>query len=251
LTSLGVALAPLGLILIPSFGGLALSQAISAAYHTLVDESNPAAKPRHELFSVQGSYLSPASTDVPTTFVVEDLRSTRTMMTRLVTVSQLFPQKVKPTKPGDTNNASSSSSSSSMQDATAPAPPGVKRKVLIAILDFHAPETPFLTYFRQPLHPGPKSYPSPESLPNSNTTLPRLLSGNPEVLKVMMTQFDLPMRMFEHRPVPSSMGAQNALGFLKTKTSQDELDITKRTYTNWVRVRDNLDGPSETYAALG
>jgi acyl-CoA thioesterase len=230
--------------LIPSFGGLALSQAISAAYHTLVNEGNPAAKPRHELFSVQGSYLSPASTDVPTTFVVEDLRSTRTMMTRLVTVSQLFPQKVKPTKPA-------ASSSSSTQEATAPPPPGVKRKVLIAILDFHAPETPFLTYSRQPLHPGPNSYPSPESLPNSNTTLPRLLSGDPKVLKVMMTQFDLPMRMFEHRPVPSSMGAQNALGFLKTKTSQDELDITKRTYTNWVRVRDNLDGPSETYAALG
>lgn len=213
------------LALIFRFGGLALSQAVSAAFHTLPSSSSASGQDYH-IFSVQGSYLGPASTDVPTTFTVEDVRSTRTMLTRIVTASQVLPS-----KPSHTN----------------PKPDPVTRKVLVCICDFHRPETAFLTYSAPPLHPG--TYPPPTSIKTLEENW-EILPFRPEVLKVFKTQFSLPFRMFEYRPVMTSAGAQNSLGFIDTKTSQDHLELTKRTSTNWIRAREALGTYADRCAAL-
>lgn len=199
-----------------------MSQAVTAAFHTLPPPSSSSG-PDFHLFSVQGSYLGPASTDVPTTFTVQEIRTTRSMVTRLVTASQVIPPK-----------AGSSS---------APA----ARKVLICLLDFHRPEPAFLTYSRPPLHPG--SYASPSTSKPIEEVLDSL-PWDPKVYPVFKKQFELPLRMFEYRPVISSSGAQTSLGFVKVKTAQDNMEITRRTACNWIRARGELSSYDERCAAL-
>jgi hypothetical protein len=196
-----------------------------------IDPTSP-----HHLFSIQGSYLSPSSTDLPTIFTSTDMRTTRTMITRLVTASQDLP-------------------------ATAKSPAS-RRKTLVVILDFHASEPSFLKYSRGPMYAnhesswssktgsGPGQYPPAESLLPSGEAFRKIL--DPKVLEVVLKQFQLPLRMFEHRPIPSSAGAQNALGFAAgMKTTQDDLHLVKRTNTNWLRVTEPLDTYSERCAAIG
>jgi acyl-CoA thioesterase len=193
-----------------------MAQSIKAAFMS-IDPTSP-----HHLFSVQGSYLSPSSTDVPTTFTVQDLRTTRSMLTRLVTASQDLP------------------SSSGSQSQT--------RKTLVVILDFHVPEPPFLEYHKGLMYPG--TYLSPGEVESSTALMSKMAS--PELLAVFKKQFDLPLRMFEHRPVPSSTGAQNGLGFLVgMKTSQDGKELVDRTNTNWVKAKGSLDTYAERCAAIG
>lgn len=211
-----------------SFGGLVLSQSIAAAFLSI----DPSTK--HHLFSVQGSYLSPSSTDVPTFFDVQDLRTTRTMLTRLVLASQDVPSRP------NTASTNSASTQSVPERST-------RRKILVVTLDFHVSEPSFLTYTRGPRYPG--TYPPASSLPTTRESLQKLLS--PKVFAIMMKQFDLPQRMFEHRPIPSSAGAQNSLGFLQTRTSQDEMDLTDRTFANWIRPREKLETYGERCAAVG
>jgi hypothetical protein len=144
------------------------------------------------------------------------------MMTRLVTASQMLP-------------ATSGSASTS-------------RKTLITILDFHVPEKPFLDYVREPLYP--RAYSSPRTLDNSAKVMHEKLQ--PKTFSVVMKQFDLILRIFEHRPDPSSAGAQNSLGFSgKNKTSQDDAPFVQRTNTNWLRATEPLETYGERCAALG
>jgi hypothetical protein len=208
-----------------SFGGLALSQAVSAAFLAL-PPSNSVSGQDYHLFSIQGSYLGPASTEVPTTFTVDDVRTTRSMVTRLVTASQVVPSK--PT-------------------AASPRPAPTKRKVLVCICDFHRPETAFLLYSAPLLHPG--SYPlASECTPLED--LYETLPFAPGVLNIFKSQFGLPSRMFQYRPVMTSAGAQNNLGFLQVKTSQDELELTERTSTNWIKANGELATYADRCAAL-
>jgi hypothetical protein len=194
-----------------------MSQSITAAFMS-IDPSAP-----HHLFSVQGSYLAPSSTDVPTYFECEDMRTTRSMITRLVTASQ----DVDP-KPGAGTGT-------------------IRRKTLVTILDFHVSEPPMLSYNRGPMYPG--TYSSPSSLLGTEERTRQLLP--PDLHAVMMKQFGLLLRLYEQKPVPSSGGAQNALGFSGKGTSQDELDLVKRTNATWIRTREPLDTYSERCAALG
>lgn len=181
-----------------------------------IDPSSP-----HHLFSVQGSYLAPSSTDVPTYFESEELRTTRSMITRLVTASQ----DVKAKGTGATS----------------------RRKTFVVILDFHASEEAFLSYSRKPMYPG--TYSSPSSLASTDELTKKIAPT--EVHAEMMKQFGLLLRLFEQRAEPSSAGAQNALGFLNKGTSQDHLDLIKRTNAIWIRTREPLDTYSERCAALG
>lgn len=123
----------------------------------------------------------------------------------------------------------------------------IRRKTFVVILDYHASEEAFLSYSREPMYPG--TYASPSSLLGTDERTKKLLP--PKIHATMMTQFGLLLRLFEQRPIPSSAGAQNALGFLGTGTSQDELDLVKRTNATWLRTREPLDTYSERCAALG
>lgn len=150
------------------------------------------------------------------------------MITRVVIASQMIPAK-----------ASSSSPSSS--------PNLVNRKVLICICDFHRPEPAFLSYTAPVLHPG--TYPNP----NTTTTIEEnfnTMPFPPKMLEVFKTQFGLPRRMYEYRPVMTSTGAQNSLGFINVETTQKDMDITRRTSTNWIRAREKLDTYADRCAAL-
>ena len=194
---------------------MVLGQSITAAFMS-IDPSLP-----HHLFSVQGSYLAPSSTEVPTYFHSEDLRTTRSMITRLVTASQ----DIDPKGTGAT----------------------IRRKTFIVILDFHASEEPMLSYSREPMYPG--TYSSPSSLLETVERTKKILP--PKVHDEMTKQFGLLLRLFEQRPIPSSGGAQNALGFLDKGTTQDDLNLVKRTNATWIRTREPLDTYGERCAALG
>ena len=175
----------------------------------------------HHLFSVQGSYLAPSSTEVPTYFETVDLRTTRSMMTRLVTASQ----DIDPKGTGTT----------------------IRRKTCVVILDFHASEEPMLSYSREPMYPG--TYDSPSSLMDTDERTKKILPQKAH--EEMSTQFGLLLRLFQQRPIPSSGGAQNALGFLDKGTTQDNLNLVKRTNATWIRTREPLDTYGERCAALG
>jgi len=199
-----------------------MSQSIIAAFMS-IDPASP-----HHLFSAQGNYLAPSSTDVPTYFETEDLRTTRTLITRLVTASQDVA--AKKSVPGSDTNTSGT----------------IRRKTLVVTLDFHAPEEPFLNYSRESLYSYEQSPPS--SLSDYGVTYEKLVGA--KGFEIMKKQFGLLLRMFEHRPVPSSAGAQNALGFLNKGTSQDKYPLVKRTNATWLRVREPLSTYKERCASI-
>jgi acyl-CoA thioesterase II len=97
------------------FGGIVLSQSISAGFATLPEDDSL------QLYSVQGTYLGPSSTTHITTFRVEKIRTTKRFCTRLVKASQQHVEG--------------------------------ERTIFIALLDWHAAEPSLLVYSKPPMYP--------------------------------------------------------------------------------------------------
>lgn len=193
------------------FGGIALAQAISAGQATIPNAN-------FHMYSAQGSYLGPASTELPTVFKVEDLRTTRSFCTRLVTATQ-----------GSFGK------------------PDTGRKVLVVLLDWHIEEEAvMLEYSSKPIFPLAQ-YGKAESLQNQNDYISETLSSR--AVAQFQTTFRLFLEFFDARWCPNSMAAQNAYGWhLGRATSQDKLPITGRTNAVWVRIEEALQ-ESEHIAA--
>ncbi|ORY32145.1 thioesterase-like superfamily-domain-containing protein [Naematelia encephala] len=193
-----------------AYGGLVLSQSISAASATV---------PSFDLYSVQGTYLGPSSTEHPTIFRVTDIRTTRTFCTRLVIASQ-----------------SQSQTTSTFNE---------ERKTLIALLDYHATEpVSLLEYSTPPMYPF-EEYGIPEELPGFESHIP------PDGVDAFKKMFTITLDFYDLRGCGHSIGVSTAMGFAPDKPSaEDDLPITRRTNCTWVRTRENLGGPRENAAGV-
>lgn len=165
-----------------------------------------------EVYSIQGTYLGPASTEVPTTYTVDDIRTTRSFCTRFVTASQ------KITIKGET----------------------LDRKVLVALLDYHKKETEvMLEYSNTPMFPMTE-YGKPENLPSIEEHVDETLSS--KAAAHYKKSFHLFLSFMDARWVPGCKAAQNVFGWsVGRASSQDKLPITKRTNGVWVKTREKLE----------
>ena len=196
------------------YGGLVIAQCITAGSQTVSEDTDPP----FQLYSVQGTFLGPASTDAPTTFEVSDVRTTRTFCSRLVKAIQTIDGEV--------------------------------RNIMIVIMDWHLQEAMTLfDYSTPPLHPL-ESYSRPDDLPDIRQLLESKLPA--KLVNQYLKAFHLHHAFFDNRMVMSSMGAQNIGGFIGpgTVTTQDDLPMTKRTHSSWSKVKEALKGRVENIAAL-
>ncbi|CAI7576996.1 unnamed protein product [Penicillium discolor] len=70
--------------------------------------------------------------------------------------------------------------------------------------------------------------------------------------KAFNTLFGLSRNLYEGRPCPEGVTAQNLMGMAKTiKTSQEELSPTKKSSADWFRVKHPLQTEGEQIASLG
>ncbi|KAH7396888.1 thioesterase-like superfamily-domain-containing protein [Phaeosphaeria sp. MPI-PUGE-AT-0046c] len=195
-----------------AYGGYALATACTAAYRTV-----PA---NYHLYSMLGNYLGPAYADRPLCAKVRTVRQTRTFATRQVEISQ---------KRDD----------------------GKQRACLIAIADFHVPEPATLMEYSKPPSKQCAHY---NGLATQKEVFQKLLDDG----KVSQKQLDLHSKTFalmeEHfdqRPLPDSIFAQNLFGVAKSlPTTQDNLPLTSKTTSDWVKSRERLSTPVENLASL-
>ncbi len=186
-----------------------MSQALSAGQATISDLN-------FHLYSAQGTYLGPASTEVSTQYKVDVLRDTRSFCTRLVTATQNID--------------------------------GKERNVLVVLMDWHVLEKASMLEYSTPPWFDRSEYSEPEKLSRQNdfadATLP------PREAESFRTTFPLFADFYNVRPCMSSKAAQNIFGWLKTETTQDHLPLTRRTNSSWFKTNDKLE-PHEQAAALG
>ena len=121
--------------------------------------------------------------------------------------------------------------------------PNGDRKILIALLDWHIVEPGLLDYSSCPIH----EYPKPDSLESMTEYLSSLPKKVQEQFKATFGLFS--ERYFTVRPCPS-MAVENVYGLSPRKTSQDEMELTKRTNAQWIKAKEKLN-EAETSAALG
>lgn len=182
-----------------AYGGYALAIACKAACLSV--------PPTYKLYSIMGNYLGPALSDRPLRATVRTIRQTRTFATRQVEVSQTHDN-------------------------------GESRVCLLATADFQVPEpATLLTYSRLPKH----DYTSVENCLSQHDRHQQLLRDGKITqthLDEFTSQFSLRSRLFEMRPVPEGIFAQNLYGIAKTTShSQDSLPITSRTTAEYIRLR--------------
>lgn len=209
-----------------------LSQCISAGFAAL-PPPRPAGERDYELYSVLGNFLGPASTEVINTFHVEDIRTTKSFATRKVEawqdLSELPANRGKPAKAN------------------------LKRRVMILLLDFHVREAKSMfEYSAIPLYADPQPSPACSfmkavephySTPTESPSLHQYLADNhtPKTIKTYNTIFPLFQKYFDVHSVVKSMGVQKALGVAADRpTTQDHLDLRKRTNSNWFRLRSDV-----------
>ena len=216
------------------YGGCVISQCISAGFASLpispADNASDESR-QYQLYSALGHFLGPASTEVHTQYVVEDVRTTKSFATRKIEAWQDWADK------------------------------GMKRKVMILLLDFQVPEkASMFEYNVMPMYSvsdssksSPTSevreqletyalskcehYSSPDRLPTTSSYLSTY--HTPEVGALYKKVFVVFDQYCDIRPVISSMGAQKAFSIAAAKeTSQDGETITRRTNSHWFKIRD-------------
>jgi len=198
-----------------AYGGCTLSIATSSAYATV--------KPGYHAYSLLGHFLGPALTDRVLHTTVRRIRDTRTFATRQVDVSQILDS-------------------------------GERRLCLTLTADFQVaePSLASLTYSTPPS----RLYSKPEEIPSLQALRRNLVDQGkiPQKLADLhANMFGLTAALFESRPAPEGIFAQNLYGMAKSlPTSQDGLPLTQRTSGDWMRARprQGLDCEATTMAAL-
>ncbi|KAH9864172.1 hypothetical protein J1614_010106 [Plenodomus biglobosus] len=195
-----------------AFGGYALAVACKAASLSVPQD--------YHLYSMQGSFLGPASTDRQLRATVRTVRQTRTFATRQVEVGQLRDD-------------------------------GELRVCLIAIADFQTQEKGVvLTYSRTPS----KEYSGWRECPTQLEARQKLLREG----KIKQGEsdahakgFSVAASLFEQRVCPEGIFGQTLDGMAKSLPhSQDSLALTERTTADWFRSLENLDSKMDNVANL-
>lgn len=195
-----------------AYGGYALATACKAACLTV-----PAG---YHLYSMLGNYLGPAYTDRQLHANVRTIRQTRTFATRQVEVSQI-------------------------QDN------GEPRVCLIAIADFQVKEkASLLEYSKTPS----QKYANWKECATQTETYQKLVDEgkvSQQLVDYHGQRFNVLKDMYELRPCPTGIFAQNLYGVAKTLPhSQDDVASAERTTADWFRCRETLATPVEQITNL-
>lgn len=173
-----------------AYGGYGLGTACKAACLSVPEG--------YHLYSMVGSYLGPASTNISLRASVRVIRQTRTFATRQVEVSQV--------REGNE-----------------------KRLCLIAIVDFQVKEKArLLEYSRTPTD----THPNWRDCPTQDEAFQKLVSDGKvtqSILDAHSKSFNIFPTMFDQRIIPSGIFAQNLYGMAKhLPHSQDDRPLPKR-----------------------
>jgi acyl-CoA thioesterase II len=195
-----------------AYGGYALATACKSAYASVPSG--------YHLYSLLGNYLGPAYIDRPLRANVRTIRQTRTFATCQISVSQLR---------DDSED----------------------RVCLVAIADFHVKEVAsLLTYSKPPS----QSYSHHKDLPAQDQVSQQLLDEGKitkKLLEAHAKTFGLMAGIFDQRPCPESVFAQNLFGMAKhVATTQDSLPLTERSTADWFRCLEPQSTPAENLTSL-
>lgn len=195
-----------------AYGGYAIAVACKAACLSVPEG--------YHIYSFLGNYLGPASTDRPLRATTRTVRQTRTFATRHVEVSQI-------------------------QDD------GKSRVCLFATADFQVKEKGSMFEYSRP---SSKQYSGHEGLPAwPNVAAQLLKEGRVEqgTHDAYTQAFSLTASLFDCRPCPEGIFAQNLSGMAKSVShSQDDLPLTSRTTADWFRSATPLSNSIDNLAAL-
>lgn len=195
-----------------AYGGYALAVACKAAYFSVPKGYN--------IYSFMGNYLGPAFTDRPLRATTRTVRQTRTFATRHVEVSQ-------------------------KQDN------GEIRVCLFATADFQVKEKGSLFEYSRP---PSKKYSLHAGLPPVIEVAHDFLANgriDQDAHDSFSHAFSVSSSLFESRPCPEGIFAQNLNGLVKTLPhTQDSLPITSRTTADWFRSITPFASKADNIAAL-
>ncbi|KAL9936055.1 hypothetical protein V8E36_004897 [Tilletia maclaganii] len=206
------------------FGGLSLGVAIQAAFESIFEELGAADASHFRAYSFQGSFLGSSLAQYPIRITVTTLRSTRSFITRIVTLSQ-------------------------HQNLENPQTP--RRNTLVAICDFarHG-RAPLIDFSAPALNPVTgQSWERPENLKDHQDTVARRIAeaeakGDQVALKRSKQERSFHRRwnsLLEYRLPPDSLFAQNYWGnATEAPSTQDHLHPSKRIVADWFRVRPDF-----------
>lgn len=195
-----------------AFGGCTTAVAASAAYAELPDG--------YFLYSFVGYFLGPATTKAKLHCTVHTVRDTKTFATRRVVVKQ--------------------------QQAD-----GKMRSCLEVLADFHVKEPALLTYTIPPTlkYKGPEESPTLKELVDKALT-DGIIKEDP--IAMFAPMFYEAENFWEMKTCTEGMSGQNLVGMLANvlPTDQDNLPVTDRVSSDWVRLKTALASASEKTAAL-
>lgn len=194
-----------------------------------------------------GNFLGPGATEINIQFEVEDVRTTKTFATRIVTAWQ------------DWSQLPEGSSLRTRPDLG-------KRRIMVVILDFQVREKySMMEYSPSPLYidkENPKAtflekvkpfYGHPSDI-RPNREIIRA-THSPDVVQKFESIFTLFDKFYKVRACVNSMGWQKAYGIdKKAKTTQDDIPLQHRNNCSWYALPDGqqLDADKgEGEAALG
>lgn len=195
------------------YGGFTIAVAVRAAIATV--------PPAFHLYSVMGSYLGPTSTTRRVTCTVQEVRSTRTFMTRRVQVSQ------------EQND-------------------GKPTYICLDLLaDFHVKELALITYSAPPRikHTHWKNCLSTDTHRQQMIAAGQITPAQDKVYEVIFG--GLRKLNYESRMCPEGMASQTLLGVNKHKsTTQDDLPIVERSSADWFRAIGDFENMEDHIPVL-
>ncbi|KAL4895639.1 thioesterase-like superfamily-domain-containing protein [Aspergillus ambiguus] len=199
-----------------AYGGYAIGLAIHAACKT--------APAGFHLFSAVGHFLRPVSTDTNLICRSVQLRQTKNFVTYRISVEQR-------------NEAS---------------PNDTPRLCMEVLTDFHKDEPSVLTYSAPPTRAYShwRDCKPWERLFESEWAQSGKVTENQ--VKQFTALFGLSQQIYEGRPCPEGVTAQNLMGMAKAVvTSQEALGPTEKSSADWIRVKHSLSTDGEQMASVG
>ena len=196
-----------------AYGGYTLGVGISAACDSVPDGFAP--------YSIVGHFLGPASTDRKVYCSVQEIRNTRSFVTRRVQLKQ------------------------EQKD-------GSFRPCMELTADFQIIEPSAAADFQDtPRCAWPKPQDCPTFAEHAETLLQRgtITKRHAEAFEKTLGSNEA---FFETRGCPNGVGGQNLMGLAKNVvTTQDHLSMTSKTSAEWNKAYKKLDGPAANFAAAG
>lgn len=195
-----------------AYGGCTLGIAASTAHQDLPEG--------YFLYSMAGNYLGPALTDRKYICSAEEVRKTRTFITKLVRIQQKLDD-------------------------------GQSRMCLIALADFQRREPASLLMYSRP---PSMVYAGVDDQPSYEASVKNLLQSgaiSQEMLDRNHRTFGMMRAFFEIRPCQEGTGAQRLIGQAKhIRSTQDHLPLTSRTSADWLRCPQAQGVPATAASAL-